>query len=156
MEDFREQLIKLIPKLLIYARSLSNNLSDAEDLVQTSLEKALRSEASFDGVNLQAWVKTILKNTFLTSLRKSREVELSEGMEEEGIEGDQQASLLKKDIERCLGELKELDREAVTLKGRGFSYKEISEFTDTTLGNLRVILHRARKQLHICLEGKAA
>ena len=95
MEDFREQLIKLIPKLLIYARSLSNNLSDAEDLVQTSLEKALRSEASFDGVNLQAWVKTILKNTFLTSLRKSREVELSEGMEEEGIEGDQQASLLK-------------------------------------------------------------
>ena len=148
-------MTNLIPKLLIYARSLTKNLSDAEDLVQNSLIKALEKQSSFDGINLSAWVKTILKNNFLDSLRKKKEVQIDDDMEERTEKGEQEAELLKRDIERCLEELKDLEREIVSLKGRGFSYQEISEFTETSEANLRVILHRSRKQLHTCLEGKA-
>ena len=78
-----------------------------------------------------------------------------EGLGTESVEGEQGAALLKRDIDRCLEELRDLEREIVALKGRGFSHQEISEFTDTSEANVRVILHRSRKQLHICLEGRA-
>ena len=70
------------------------------------------------------------------------------------IKGEQESTLLERDIDRCLGKLQELPREIVSLLGRGFSYKEIGEMTGTTRENVRVILCRARKQLHDCLEGE--
>ena len=151
MNDFKRELVELVPKLLIYAKSLTKNLNDAEDLVQNSLIKALERESSFDGINLKAWVKTILRNTFLDSLRKKKEVQISEDMEEQTEKGEQEAVLLKRDIERCLEDLRELDREIVALKGRGFTYQEISEFVGKSKGNLRVILLRSKKQLAECL-----
>ena len=68
-------------------------------------------------------------------------------------EGEQEASLLKRDIDMCLERITESAREIVALKGRGYSYSDISTFTEKTEENVRVVLHRARKVIHECLEG---
>ena len=73
------------------------------------------------------------------------------GLETEAVEGGQEAHLLEDELQRCMEELKDVEREVVSLFGRGFSYKEISEFVGKSEGNLRVILLRSRKQLAECL-----
>src|SRR5580693_4941866 len=58
----------LFDSLYNFARWLVHNQNDAEDLVQETYLKALRSFASFQhGTNFRAWMFRILKNTFLSS-----------------------------------------------------------------------------------------
>jgi len=153
VEDFDSKFVELIPKLTIYARSLTKEIASAEDLVNTTYIKARKNIDSFKGENLTPWLKTILKNTFLDNLRKKRESQLGDDTQELMSEGEQEASLLKRDIDMCLERLTESAREIVALKGRGYSYSDISAFTEKTEENVRVVLHRARKDLHDCLEG---
>ena len=150
-EDLKDQELKdLISKLLIYAKSLTRDLHKAEDLVQETLKKAIEGRKQYKSPYFTAWIKKIMKNTFIDSTRRSTEQELDEETDI-AIEGEQESSLLKKDIDRCIAELKPAEREVVSLFGRGFSYKEISEFVGKSEGNLRVILLRSRKQLAECL-----
>ena len=135
-----------------YTITRVNDTIVAEDLVQETFRKVMEKRETFDGKNLTAWIKTILRNTFLDTTRKIKERELTEEMDIE-IEGEQESDLIEKDLERCLGELKALEREIISLKGRGHSYKEISEFAGKSENNLRVIMLRSRKQLATCLEG---
>ena len=153
MKNFDSNFVELIPKLTIYARSLTKDITSAEDLVNTTYIKARKNENSFVGENLTPWLKTILRNTFLDDLRKKRESQINDDTQELISQGEQEASLLKRDIEMCLERLKESEREIVALHGRGFSYSDISSFIEKTQQNVRVILHRARKDLHECLEG---
>src|ERR1700735_2906554 len=66
--DFEQLAVPLLPSLYSHAFWLSRNHAEAEDLVQASLAKALRSFGSFEqGTNFKAWIFRILRNTFLTS-----------------------------------------------------------------------------------------
>src|ERR1700730_11872406 len=65
---FEELAMPLFDSLYNFARWLVQNSNDAEDLVQESYLKALRSFASFQpGTNFRAWMFQILRNTFLSS-----------------------------------------------------------------------------------------
>src|ERR1700691_6708009 len=65
---FEELAMPLFEPLYNFARWLVRNSNDAEDLVQETYLKALRSFASFQpGTNFRAWIFRILKNTFLSS-----------------------------------------------------------------------------------------
>jgi DNA-directed RNA polymerase specialized sigma24 family protein len=65
---FEELAIPLFDSLYNFARWLVHNKSNAEDLVQETYLKALRSFASFQpGTNFRAWMFRILRNTFLSS-----------------------------------------------------------------------------------------
>ena len=68
---FEELAMPLFDSLYNFARWLAHNSNDAEDLVQETYLKALRSFASFQpGTNFRAWIFRILKNTFLSSRSK--------------------------------------------------------------------------------------
>src|SRR6266436_8438661 len=68
LAGFEELAIPLLDSLYNFARWLVHNQNDAEDLVQETYLKALRSFASFQsGTNFRAWMFKILKNTFLSS-----------------------------------------------------------------------------------------
>src|SRR5580700_9926105 len=66
--EFEELAMPLFDSLYNFARWLVHNQNDAEDLVQETYLKALRSFASFQhGTNFRAWIFRILRNTFLSS-----------------------------------------------------------------------------------------
>jgi len=75
----------LLPSLYNVARWLARDPTDAEDLVQETVLKALRGFPSFEpGTNFRAWIFRILRNTYLTSrtgLAAMRTVSLEEQMD---------------------------------------------------------------------------
>src|SRR5580693_8088664 len=65
---FEDLALPLLPRLYNHARWLTQDHSEAEDLVQETVTKALRAFGSFQpGSNFKAWIFRILRNTFLTS-----------------------------------------------------------------------------------------
>jgi RNA polymerase sigma-70 factor, ECF subfamily len=71
LAGFEELAMPLFNSLYNFARWLAHNSNDAEDLVQETYLKALRSFASFrPGTNFRAWMFQILRNTFLSSCSK--------------------------------------------------------------------------------------
>ncbi|MDP2085326.1 MAG: sigma-70 family RNA polymerase sigma factor [Gemmobacter sp.] len=66
-----DEVLKYIPSLRAYARGLTRNADDADDLVQETLVKAIANISKFQpGTNLGAWLFTIMRNSFLTDVRK--------------------------------------------------------------------------------------
>jgi len=70
--DFKSELLALIPFLRAFARSLTGNQENADDLAQETLVKAWQSRATFiPGTNLKAWLFTILRNQFYSDRRRA-------------------------------------------------------------------------------------
>ena len=88
MAGFEELAMPLFDSLYNFARWLVHNSNDAEDLVQETYLKALRSFASFQpGTNFRAWMFQILRNTFLSSCSKlERRMTVAMDSEEDGPE----------------------------------------------------------------------
>jgi RNA polymerase sigma-70 factor, ECF subfamily len=73
LADPRDALVNHLPSLRAFAMSLTRNRSAADDLVQDTIIKAWTNIDKFAvGSNLQAWLFTILRNTYYSSLRKHR------------------------------------------------------------------------------------
>ncbi len=61
-DDFGEQILEAYPKLKLFALSRASHPSDADDLVQSTIERALEKRAQFTGGSLIAWMITIARN----------------------------------------------------------------------------------------------
>src|SRR5271156_3118849 len=85
LAGFEELAMPLFDSLYNFARWLVHNSNDAEDLVQETYLKALRSFSSFQpGTNFRAWIFQILRNTFLSSRSKlDRRMTLARDSEED-------------------------------------------------------------------------
>ena len=71
--DFKEQLAAVIPHLRAFGRSLSGSRDLADDLVQETLLKAWAARKRFQaGTNMRAWTFIILRNLFLSQMRRAR------------------------------------------------------------------------------------
>ena len=78
--DFRSQLAGEIPHLRRFARALSGDASLADDLVQDCIERALRKSHLYDPARpLRAWLYAVLRNLFISGLRRGRPSEREEG-----------------------------------------------------------------------------
>src|SRR6202035_2547249 len=88
---FEDLALPLLPSLYNVAFWLSRNPTDAEDLVQETLLKALRGFLTFEPEsNFKAWIFRILRNTYLTSrtgLAARRTVALEEELDEQNESG---------------------------------------------------------------------
>ena len=75
--DFKTELLKQLPALRAFARSLCGDPARADDLTQDTLLKAWANKQSFTpGTNMKAWLFTILRNGFYSELRRhKRDVE---------------------------------------------------------------------------------
>jgi len=72
-KDFQKQLLSLFPSLRAFARSLTRDHSETEDLVQDTLVKAISNFQRFaPGTNLRAWLFAIERNTYLNEKRRQR------------------------------------------------------------------------------------
>jgi RNA polymerase sigma-70 factor (ECF subfamily) len=156
---FEELAMPLFDQLYNFAHWLTQNSSEAEDLVQETYVKALKGFSSFQAnTNFRAWMYRILRNTFLTSrtgLKATSTVPLDD--EEEGLEmpatgGTPESIFLDKAQEQLLqSAMEQLPlhfREILLLCDvEEMSYKEISESLSIPLGTVMSRLSRARKAL---------
>ena len=145
-------MIALIPALRAFAWSLSHNASDADDLVQDTLIKAWTNRDKYQmGSNLRAWLFTILRNTYYTSLsRRRREVRDEDGVFAATLvsQPDQDWRMALSSLEDALRELPAEHREALVLVGgAGLTYEEAAEICGCALGTIKSRVNRARNRL---------
>lgn len=150
--DPREQLVEHLRPLRAFAISLTRNVAAADDLVQDTILKAWASIDKFQtGSNLQAWLFTILRNTYYSSLRKSRrEVSDPDGVYAAGlsVKPDHDGRMAFTDFLRAFDALSDEHREVLILVGAsGFSTEEAAKMMGVAAGTVKSRASRARKRL---------
>jgi len=155
------QIVACLPNLRAFARSIANNPSRADDLVQETIVKALANLDSFrEGTNLVAWLFTILRNHYYSELRsRRREVEDADGLHAGRLVSQpaQISNLEMRDFQSALSELPDEQREALVLVGgSGFSYEDAASICGCAVGTIKSRVNRARKRLNESLDPEAA
>jgi RNA polymerase sigma-70 factor (ECF subfamily) len=160
VDEVRAQLAELLPRLRRFARVITRNVADADDLVQVSVEKALvRAEQWRPGSKLDSWMFGIMKNTWIDEIRARRRRERVHAPEEAGL-GVGDASAAARDIalsvQAAMSRLPEEQRMAIALVlVEGLSYKDAAESLGIPIGTLTSRLARGREALQALLGGKA-
>ena len=151
-DGWRADVVAQIPTLRAFAWSLSRNSSDADDLVQETLIKAWTHRAKFEpGTNLRAWLFTILRNTYYTSVvKRRREVADEDGRMAAALSQPptQEWSMTMHNLRSALDKLPDEHREALVLVGAaGVSYEEAAEICGCAIGTIKSRVNRARSRL---------
>ena len=163
-ETFEELAMPLFDQLYNFARWLTQDTAEAEDLVQETYAKALRGFSSFQlGTNFRAWMYRILRNSFLSSRAGLKMTVPLDEEEQENIlpaENATPESILigeanREMVQQALGELPVHFREILLLcEVEEMSYQEISATLGIPAGTVMSRLSRARKALRGLLRQK--
>lgn len=150
---FHMLLPELAPCLRVRALKLTANKHRAEDLVQSTFLKAWAKRDSYEpGTNLRAWLFTILRNTFLSDLRKGRrEFEDVDGACARALseEPRQEHVLALKELISAVATLPETQRQPLVLMGAyGFSQLEAADACGCTVGTIKSRVSRGRATLN--------
>jgi RNA polymerase sigma-70 factor (ECF subfamily) len=152
---FRTGVEAAIPALRRYARALTRDADIADDLVQDTLVRALRSEHLFHGGDVRSWLYTILTNLNRNRLRSlARRPALSpiEDNDAPDLAGPEAGG---RDIERALATLVDDQRTALLLVVlEGLSYREVADIQGVPIGTVMSRLARARAQIKSYLDGE--
>ncbi|MFD2366682.1 RNA polymerase sigma factor [Pseudoduganella sp. GCM10020061] len=155
---FHRQLAELLPRLRRFARTVTYNREDADDLVQVALERALtRSEQWEPGTRLDSWMFRIVKNAWIDEVRSRIRRDRVFAPEEAGEHvGDESAEAHQQRIavQKAISMLSEDHRMVIGLVlVDGLPYKEAAEALDIPVGTLTSRLARAREALQAILAG---
>ena len=154
---FQQEIYPIRNKLYRFALRITGCVQDAEDVVQEVLEKVWKTPADQSETvrNWEAWCMTLTRNRSLDksrskSIRRTSDLdavqEQASGMvtPEKRAEQRDLASLVKKRLQ----ELPEKQRLVMHLRDiEELSYEEIAETLDITQDQVKINLHRARKQV---------
>lgn len=150
--DPREDIVNHIGAMRAFAVSLARNGAEADDLVQDALVKAWKNITSFEpGTNMQAWLFTILRNTFYSSRRKKkREVADPDGIAAERLaeKPAHDGRMQLNEFLRAFAQLPVEQREALALVGAsGYSYEEAAQMCGVKVGTIKSRANRGRARL---------
>jgi RNA polymerase sigma-70 factor (ECF subfamily) len=156
--EFKQQLAQVIPHLRAFGRSLSGSRDLADDLVQETLLKAWAARKRFQaGTNMRAWTFIILRNLFLSQMRRARfkgewdEITASKLL---AAPASQDRHVELGDMQRALMHLPQPQREALILVGAGgFAYEEAAEICGCAVGTIKSRVARGRVALEQLLSG---
>ena len=149
-----EQILPYIPNLRRYARSLASDRTAAEDLVQDTLERAVRKFHLWQPGDLRAWLFTIMRNTFFNQAkRKPRPgVEIDENLAPPTPSATLSDVL---DLQRALECLTHEQREVVLLIAlEDMGYSEVSRALGIPMGTVMSRLSRGRARLRRAMDGE--
>ena len=143
--SIQQQILGFEPQLRAYAMSLSRSADKSDDLVQETMLRAISKIETFrPGTNLGAWLTTILRNCYLSDLRRRRnEVEDADGCYSESLRAapEQEAVLEYKEFWTALREIPFDQREALLLVGAaGLSYEDTAMLCRTTTGTANQLI----------------
>jgi RNA polymerase sigma-70 factor, ECF subfamily len=163
-KEFIEEAIPHMNFLYSFARHLTNDPDDSDDLVQDTYLKAFRFWDKYEkGTNIRAWLFRIMKNSYINRYRKeSKEPNTvdfdeiqefyttlkAESSDDQNLEKKIFNGILDDEVASALEELPPDFKTVVILCDiEGLSYEEIAEFVDIPVGTVRSRLHRGRKIL---------
>jgi RNA polymerase sigma-70 factor (ECF subfamily) len=157
------ELLAITPALRARALKLCLNATEAEDLVQDTLERAIRFEATYQpGTNLRAWAQQVLFSVFVTQCRRRRR----ERRAMLAFSGDPCSWTVKDDgapmlalcpnLERLLEHMPEQFAKVIRLVDLDErSYKDAALELGVPVGTIMSRLFRARRSLAEALTNKA-
>jgi RNA polymerase sigma-70 factor (ECF subfamily) len=156
-KKFKDDLIALIPHMRAFARTMTGNPAQADDLAQEALAKAWQCRDSFTmGTNMKAWAFMILRNQFYSDMRRAwRSVQLDQDAAERTLlaSDDPNAPLELNELRMALASLPVDQREAVILVGAGgMSYEEAADICNCAVGTVKSRVSRARDALRRIIE----
>jgi RNA polymerase sigma-70 factor (ECF subfamily) len=150
---FKEEVQLAIPALRRYARALTRDADVADDLVQDTLVRALRSQHLFLGGELRSWLYTILTNLNRNRLRGLARRPPLTVIGDNDAAGASNPDVGGRDIERALAGLVEEQRTALLLVVlEGLSYREVADVQGVPIGTVMSRVARARLQIKTYLE----
>jgi RNA polymerase sigma-70 factor (ECF subfamily) len=171
---FESEMLSHLDTLYAVSCRMTRSTTEAEDLVQDTIVKAMRAREQFEaGTNLKAWLLRILTNTFINKYRRGGlERDLFDGPDAETLtEGWVSSSTLRSmrdpetlalsplveaELEKALAALPDEFRIAVVLSDvEELSYKEIADVMGCPIGTVMSRLHRGRKLLQKALREHA-
>jgi RNA polymerase sigma-70 factor (ECF subfamily) len=155
LSGFRQNVQASIPALRRYARALTRDAETADDLVQDTLVRALRSEHLFHGGEVRSWLYTILTNLNRNRLRSLARRPNVLPLGDDDVAGTSEPSAGMRDIERALASLVDEQRSALLLVVlEGLSYRQIAEVQGVPIGTVMSRLARARAHIKAFLDGE--
>ncbi len=157
---FKAELSAVIPKLRIYARSISGSVDLADDLVQETMLKAWAARARFEaGTNMRAWTSVILRNHYLSEMRRNRfKGDYDEASAEALLAqpSSQEGNIDLMDANRAMMQLPPAMREALILVGaNGMAYEEAAAICNCAVGTIKSRVARGRAALEALLDGRS-
>jgi len=161
VEASGRQIVELIPRLRRYARALTGNVDQAEDLVQDCVERAWgRLHLWQRGSNMQAWLFTIMHNLHVNSRRRASNrpdvVTMPDWEIGGGVQPIQEHVVEFHSVIAALYRLPLEQREVLLLVGlEGFAYREVAEVLGLPIGTVMSRLARGRERLREMTEGPA-
>ena len=154
----RLEIVEILPKLRQFAYSITGARSDADDLLQATVEKLLSKGIPSDA-NIDKWAFRVCKNIYIDDYR-SRKVRLKASVSgniggENSIDGDRvimgQITFAK--VNKAMKELPDEQRTALSLVAlKGYTYAEVAEALDMPIGTVMSRIARARRSLSKSIE----
>jgi RNA polymerase sigma-70 factor (ECF subfamily) len=152
---FDRELVALLPRLRRFAHALSHSGTDADDLAQATVERALRSRAQWQpGTRLDSWLYRIMRNLWIDTVRSRGRREKFEAPPEEAEHiGEDPTETIENQLElnRMMAAMQRLpdeQREVVALiLIEGFGYREAAEMLGLPIGTVSSRLVRGRVAL---------
>ena len=154
-EDTQE-VVLLIPALRSFARTLCKDSSDADDLVQETLMKAIAHIDSYQhGTRLKSWLFTIMRNTFYSRVVIAKREAPGMGdcvSSRPAVGPTQDWSIRSLELTEAIERLPDQQKEVVILVGvMGTSYKDAAEMCNCNIGTIKSRLNRSRMTLMAAL-----
>ncbi|MEO7065701.1 MAG: sigma-70 family RNA polymerase sigma factor [Rhodanobacter sp.] len=154
-----DQLREVLPRLRRFAQWLTRDASNADDLVQSTLERSLsRWGTRRDDTALRPWLFAIAYRQFLDGKRHARRyakmLELFHG-EDEREQPSVEREVIAQSVVQALEQLPDEQRHLLLwVSVEGLSYREVADLLDVPIGTVMSRLSRARAALHRISDGE--
>lgn len=140
-----------------FARKLTRNQVDSEDLVQETAIKAFRALHTFkDGTSFKSWAFTILKNTFISKYNRKKKRNVVNNPIEDftfalenkySVRNDAVSKMRFKELEASIEELSYKSKLPFLMFVEGYQYNEISAILNIPIGTVKSRINFARTKL---------
>ncbi len=151
-------IVPYIPNLRRYARALVGDRDGADDLVQDTLERAVRKFHLWRPGDLRAWLFSIMHNVFVNQLKARKpgtEIEIDEATIAARIPTADSVDVL--DLQRALLALAPEQREVLLLVAlEDMTYADVSGALGIPIGTVMSRLSRGRERLRRLMNGETA
>jgi RNA polymerase sigma-70 factor (ECF subfamily) len=152
VSPFELELVRCIPMLRRYAKGLSHGRPGADDLVQTTLLRALEKRDYFlMGTNMPGWLGSLMHNAYVNHIR--HEVRRPLGVAVPIYDMDiavapaQPVKIEWIDVRHAIKALSAEEQSILSMCASGFSYVEMQDAIQVPMGTVRSQVSRARAKL---------